>query len=145
MQHLERYLNHKTANQQQQERILQLQQRQLLQQQNLVNMNNQLNALNLAQSGMLYLNANPMNQYASNTIPTQQFLRSSKMLDAHVMTALDSLTDGRKLYSIMPYCSGGELFEVLEKRRKFSEQEARFWFHQILQVKMLIFSHQTSP
>ena len=127
--------------------MLQLQQQQLLQQQNLMNMNTQLNAMNLTQSGMLPLNgnnlgysndvSNPMNQNASNMIPAQH-LRARTMLEAHVMTALDSLTDGRNLYSIMPYCSGGELFEVLEKRTKFSEQEARFWFHQILQVKSIV-------
>lgn len=54
------------------------------------------------------------------------------MLESHVMMPLDVLTDNTKLYSIMPFCNGGELFDVLENRTKFTEEEARYWFVQIL-------------
>jgi len=54
------------------------------------------------------------------------------MLDTHVMMPLDVLTDNQHLYCIMPYCDGGELFDVLERRQKFSEEEARYWFMQVL-------------
>lgn len=36
------------------------------------------------------------------------------------------------MYSIMPYCSGGELFDVLESKNRFTELEARYWMRQIL-------------
>ncbi len=50
----------------------------------------------------------------------------------HVMIPMDILSDDRNLYSVMPYCSGGELFEVLEKKSRFSEPEARYWMCQLL-------------
>ncbi|OEU22219.1 ser/thr kinase [Fragilariopsis cylindrus CCMP1102] len=45
---------------------------------------------------------------------------------------LDLLSDERNLYSIMPYCDGGELFERLDLNERFSETEARYWMDQIL-------------
>jgi serine/threonine protein kinase len=47
---------------------------------------------------------------------------------------LDLLSDERNLYSIMPYCDGGELFERLDLNERFSENEARYWMDQILNV-----------
>ena len=46
------------------------------------------------------------------------------MFDTHVMMPMDILTDNRNLYCVMPFCNGGELFDVLERRQKFSEDEA---------------------
>lgn len=57
---------------------------------------------------------------------------SQSTLESHIMMPLDLLSDDRNLYSIMPYCSGGELFDVLEKKNRFSEAEARYWMRQIL-------------
>ena len=54
------------------------------------------------------------------------------MLESHIMMPMDLLSDNRNLYSIMPYCAGGELFEVLEKKNRFTETEARYWMRQIL-------------
>merc|ERR1719223_2308917 len=54
------------------------------------------------------------------------------MLESHIMMPMDLLSDDRNLYSIMPYCTGGELFDVLEKKNRFSEPEARYWMHQIV-------------
>mmetsp|Transcript_40192 Transcript_40192/g.70727 ORF Transcript_40192/g.70727 Transcript_40192/m.70727 type:complete len:449 (-) Transcript_40192:111-1457(-) len=60
-------------------------------------------------------------------LPTPQ-----SMLESHIMMPMDLLSDDRNLYSIMPYCTGGELFDVLEKKNRFSELEARYWMRQIL-------------
>lgn len=54
------------------------------------------------------------------------------MMEHHVMTSLDVLSDDTELYLVMPFCNGGELFDVLEERKSFPESEARFWMKQIL-------------
>lgn len=70
----------------------------------------------------------PQPQAQAMTLPTL----SQSTLESHIMMPLDLLSDDRHLYSIMPYCSGGELFDVLEKKNRFSEAEARYWMRQIL-------------
>jgi serine/threonine protein kinase len=55
-----------------------------------------------------------------------------QMTDTNVMVPLDLLSDERHLYSIMPYCNGGELFELLNVNDRFSEAEARYWMKQVL-------------
>ena len=62
---------------------------------------------------------------------TQSFFA---MRDTNIMMPLDLLLDERNLYSIMPYCDGGELFERLDLNERFSEDEARYWMHQVLNV-----------
>lgn len=62
---------------------------------------------------------------------TQSFLA---MRNTNIMMPLDLLSDERNLYSIMPYCDGGELFERLDLNERFSENEARYWMDQILNV-----------
>jgi len=54
------------------------------------------------------------------------------MRQSNIMMPLDLLTDERNLYSIMPYCDGGELFERLDLNERFSEEEARYWMDQLL-------------
>lgn len=54
------------------------------------------------------------------------------VMETHVMMPLDLLSDDRNLYSVMPYCDGGELFERLDLNERFSEDEARYWMHQVL-------------
>lgn len=61
------------------------------------------------------------------------------MRSTNIMMPLDLLTDERNLYSIMPYCDGGELFERLDLNERFSEEEARYWMDQVLNVSL--FSH----
>jgi len=51
--------------------------------------------------------------------------------ETNVMMPLDLLSDDRNLYSVMPYCDGGELFERLDLNERFSENEARYWMHQL--------------
>mmetsp|Transcript_1038 Transcript_1038/g.1464 ORF Transcript_1038/g.1464 Transcript_1038/m.1464 type:complete len:511 (-) Transcript_1038:88-1620(-) len=56
----------------------------------------------------------------------------SAIQKTNVMMPLDLLSDERYLYSIMPYCDGGELFERLDMNERFSEEEARYWIVQVL-------------
>lgn len=49
-----------------------------------------------------------------------------------VLQQKDLLFDDRYLYSVMPFCNQGELFSVLEKNERFSEDDARFWMIQML-------------
>ncbi|GAX17413.1 hypothetical protein FisN_5Hh058 [Fistulifera solaris] len=64
----------------------------------------------------------------------QHFVTKSfrSMLATNIMTPLDLLSDDRFLYSVMPFCEGGELFERLDLNEKFSEPEARYWMLQVL-------------
>eukprot|EP00934_Nitzschia_sp_Nitz4_P006893 Nitzschia sp. Nitz4//scaffold232_size35869//28123//29452//NITZ4_007813-RA/size35869-snap-gene-0.48-mRNA-1//1//CDS//3329543348//6883//frame0 len=57
----------------------------------------------------------------------------------HVLGATDVLQDGDFLYSVMPYCAGGDLFGVVVKYAEDSggeigmpEPVARYWFRQVL-------------
>lgn len=59
------------------------------------------------------------------------------MRDTNIMMPLDLLSDERNLYSIMPYCDGGELFERLDLNERFSEDEARYWMDQVLNVSSM--------
>lgn len=54
------------------------------------------------------------------------------MVESNVMMPLDVLSDNQFLYTVMPYCNGGELFAVLEERSKFTEGEARYWIKRVL-------------
>jgi serine/threonine protein kinase len=57
------------------------------------------------------------------------------MRATNIMMPLDLLSDERNLYSIMPFCDGGELFERLDMNERFSEEEARYWMDQVLNVR----------
>lgn len=54
------------------------------------------------------------------------------MESVNVMFPKDILSDQRYLYSVMPYCNGGELFERLDMNERFTEPEARYWMDQLL-------------
>lgn len=63
----------------------------------------------------------------------------------HVLGPIEVLQDSEYLYTIMPYCSGGDLFGVVVKYAGESDGEigmpepiARFWFRQILKVGLNI-------
>ena len=55
-------------------------------------------------------------------------------LDSHVLPADTIMSDETHLYIAMPYCAGGDLCQrVAEKEEtRFTEDESRFWFRQIL-------------
>jgi len=52
----------------------------------------------------------------------------------HILMPLDLLSDEDEgnLYSITPFCAGGRLLDMVERKLKFSEPEARYWMRQIL-------------
>lgn len=69
--------------------------------------------------------------------PTRGTTHSSSfqaIMETNIMMPLDLLSDDRHLYSIMPFCNGGELFDRLDLNERFSESEARYWMHQVLNV-----------
>jgi hypothetical protein len=63
------------------------------------------------------------------------------IMETNIMMPLDLLSDDRHLYSIMPYCDGGELFDRLDLNERFSEEEARFWMHQVLNVSVCVYMY----
>ncbi|CAB9513045.1 activated protein kinase catalytic subunit alpha-1 [Seminavis robusta] len=63
---------------------------------------------------------------AMGVTPTQAMERTG------VMVPQDWLQDEHYCYLIMPYCNGGELFDLVGNSGRFSEDEARHWLHQIL-------------
>jgi Protein kinase domain len=71
---------------------------------------------------------------SSSSPPSPNIITTSfrQMIDTNVMMPLDLLSDERHLYSIMPYCNGGELFELLNVNDRFTEPEARYWMKQVL-------------
>jgi hypothetical protein len=61
----------------------------------------------------------------------------------HVLGPIEVLQDGEFLFTVMPYCSGGDLFGVVVKFAEESggevgmpEPVARYWFRQILWVRV---------
>jgi serine/threonine protein kinase len=69
----------------------------------------------------------------SSSTTTTTTAASTLMHDVNVLLPRDILSDQRYLYSVMPYCNGGELFERLDLRNeRFSEPEARYWMDQLL-------------
>jgi len=54
------------------------------------------------------------------------------MRETNVIMPLDFLFDDRNLYTITPYCTGGEMFAVLMERQSFSEPESRYLLRSIL-------------
>jgi serine/threonine protein kinase len=67
------------------------------------------------------------------------------IMETNIMMPLDLLSDDRHLYSIMPFCTGGELFERLDLNERFTEDEARYWMHQVLNVSALCLVAITIP
>jgi len=62
----------------------------------------------------------------------------------HVLGSTEVLQDDEYLFSIMPYCSGGDLFGVVVAYAEekggdggMSEPVARYWFRQILKVRAM--------
>jgi hypothetical protein len=68
----------------------------------------------------------------------QQYSIKTGAEPRNVLVPLDLLSDDQHLYLITPYCNGGELFDVLEGKEKFTEEEARYWMKQVLQVSLML-------
>lgn len=57
------------------------------------------------------------------------------MTETNIMMLLDVFTDDQNLYSIMPFCEGGELFDyVTDHEERFPESECRYWMGHILEA-----------
>mmetsp|Transcript_26463 Transcript_26463/g.39658 ORF Transcript_26463/g.39658 Transcript_26463/m.39658 type:complete len:463 (-) Transcript_26463:174-1562(-) len=54
------------------------------------------------------------------------------MYQSNVMLPLGVYYDNTNIYNIMPYVDGGELFDVLDNRQRFTEPEARYYMLQIM-------------
>ena len=68
----------------------------------------------------------------------------------HVLGPVEVLQDSEYLYTVMPYCSGGDLFGVVVNYAGESDGEigmpepiARFWFRQILKVGAITLRSQS--
>lgn len=60
----------------------------------------------------------------------------------HLLVPQHVLQDATNLYFIIPFCSGGELLNVLQGQRTFTEAAARFWIQQILKVSGASFTKE---
>lgn len=61
------------------------------------------------------------------------FARAEELMyNTRVMVPFQMMNDNRNFYSVMPFCSGCELFDSLEERKRFPEAEARYLFKEIL-------------
>jgi len=69
---------------------------------------------------------NPLNEIAA-----MQFI-SEPTGHAHVLRQIECVGDADNLYSIMPYCDGGELFDYVAESGALSEDVARQLFTQFL-------------
>ncbi len=62
------------------------------------------------------------------------------VMDTNILTADTVMSSESHLYIVMPYCDGGDLcMRVAEKTQtRFSEDESRYWFKQILKVRSFL-------
>lgn len=59
-------------------------------------------------------------------------MSTDRMFESNIMLPIGVFIDNTSLYCVMPYVDGGELFDVLDSKKKFTEGEARYWMVQIL-------------
>ena len=60
----------------------------------------------------------------------------SREAHPNVMGVLDVLQDEEYLLLFMPFCDSGDLFGFVQQAGRFPEPMARFWFKQILEVRL---------
>jgi serine/threonine protein kinase len=60
----------------------------------------------------------------------------SREFHPNVMGVLDVLQDDEYLLLFMPFCNSGDLFGFVQQAGRFPEPMARFWFKQILEVRL---------
>ncbi len=56
--------------------------------------------------------------------------------DMHVITADTVMCDECNVYMIMPFCNGKDLCYRVAEVERFSEDQSRYWFKQILKVRL---------
>ena len=76
---------------------------------------------------------------AKSSIPTQEeekFLSEIQVLKQldhpHILKLYEFYQDKKNYYIIMELCTGGELFDHIEKKGSFSEKEAAYVMKQVL-------------
>lgn len=100
-------------------------------------------------TGVTYSRTNPLQQVAIKVYSKQRIreyrgrtqedpikeLSSMQYLEEHpsIMSQLECVEDRDNIYSIMPFCDGGELYDIIEAKGAMSESMARYYFVQILQ------------
>jgi len=69
-------------------------------------------------------------QYMSKWHETEK----AEISETHVLTATMVMSNETYLYIVMPYCAGGDLCQRVAENEetRFTEDECRFWFRQIL-------------
>jgi len=75
---------------------------------------------------------NPIREAALMQRMSQSCGADGRKTPSHVLTLKDLYVDDLNMYMILPYCSGGDFFNVVEASRSFKEPEARYWFRQIV-------------
>jgi len=58
--------------------------------------------------------------------------QNSSTHESHVMTSEIVMSNETHLYIVMPYCRGGDLCMRVAEQERFNEDEARFYFRQIV-------------
>jgi len=73
-----------------------------------------------------------LKEYHATSAGQTETSAEQAMRETKVMMPLNCFYDQSFLYNIMPFCKGGELFNILEQREKFTEPECRFLVKNIL-------------
>jgi len=62
-------------------------------------------------------------------------LSSMQFLGDHpnIMQQIECVEDKENIYSVMPFCDGGELYDIIEAKGAINENMARYYFIQILE------------
>ena len=58
--------------------------------------------------------------------------------EPNLLECYDVYRDDDYLYTFMPYCSRGELFDWVKRNGRFEESIARYWFKQLLSVSTMV-------
>jgi serine/threonine protein kinase len=65
-------------------------------------------------------------------VAVMRYLAEQGSLDRHVVKLLDLVQTKSHVYLVMELCPGGELFELVALEKRFSENRARKYFHQLI-------------
>ena len=68
----------------------------------------------------------------SNDLGVQGVSATAGIRNTRIIMPLDYLYDHQNVYTIIPYCNGGEIFDRLDRRRRFTEDESRHFLRSIL-------------
>ena len=105
-------------------------------------------------SDSYYCRANPLQQVAIKAYSKERIreyrgrtqenpikeLSSMQYLGDHpnIMCQIECVEDRENIYSIMPFCDGGELYDIIESKGAMTEPVARYYFIQILQAVLYL-------